>query len=112
LLVAPQAHPADVWPGLPLKFFSFLIYKLHMPALQEARMSNSSLSDASDARPAKRRPGRPTGGDMTQLTLRLPREHMLALIEESTRLTVETGRNVTPQAVIASMVAAGLASRS
>jgi hypothetical protein len=63
------------------------------------------------AGPAKRRPGRPTGGDMAQLTLRIPREHLQALMEESARRTVETGRNVTPQAIIASLIGASLTAK-
>lgn len=70
---------------------------------------NPNLAATANAGPAKRRPGRPTGGDMAQLTLRIPREHLHALIEESARRTVETGRNVTPQAIIAGLIAAALA---
>ncbi|SHK26814.1 hypothetical protein SAMN02745194_04578 [Roseomonas rosea] len=76
-------------------------------------MSDSSNpAAAASGNPVKRRPGRPAGGDMAQLTLRIPRAHLLALMEESARRSVETGRNVTPQAIIAGMIAAGLATKS
>ena len=74
-------------------------------------MSDESPS-ASDHAPVKRRPGRPTGGDMAQLTLRLPRDQFLALTEESARRSLQAGRNVTLQAVIVSMIAEGLAAKS
>ncbi|WP_424137681.1 hypothetical protein [Roseomonas chloroacetimidivorans] len=75
-------------------------------------MSNSPSPDtAASGTPVKRRPGRPAGGDMAQLTLRIPRAHLLALTKESARRSVETGRNITPQAIIASMIAASIAAR-
>jgi hypothetical protein len=70
---------------------------------------NPNPAATSSSSPAKRRPGRPTGGDMVQLTLRIPREHLHALAEESARRSIATGRNVTPQAIIASMIATCLA---
>jgi hypothetical protein len=48
---------------------------------------------------------------MAQLTLRIPREHLQALMEQSARRTVETGRNVTPQAIIAGLIAASLTAK-
>ena len=76
-------------------------------------MSDSSSPDAkAPGTPVKRRPGRPAGGDMAQLTLRIPRAHLLALTEESARRSMETGRNVTPQAIIAGMIAASIATKN
>jgi hypothetical protein len=74
-----------------------------------ARKPIAAPKAAEDAIPAKRRPGRPSPGDTVQVTLRIPRDQLAQLAEEAGRRSVEVKRNITAQAVILDMIAAGLA---
>ncbi|WP_198368089.1 hypothetical protein [Roseomonas sp. KE0001] len=66
---------------------------------------------AVEATPAKRRPGRPSPGDTVPLTLRLPRAQLAQLAEEAGRRSMNSGRNITPQAVIMDLITDFLATK-